>query len=116
MNDGMATWVANDVHNWHEAGPEQILVLGLAFKQDVLDLRNSKVADLITAFRDLGHHVDVHDPIVSAQKALDEYGLELVPTPSDVYDLIVLTVPHRALLRDFEGFAKLLAIGGGSST
>lgn len=113
MNDGMATWVANNVHAWHETGPGRILVLGLAFKQDVPDLRNSKVADLITAFRDLGHQVDVHDPIVSAQEALHEYGLEMVLTPSEVYDLIVLAVPHREILREFERFAKLLAIGGG---
>jgi UDP-N-acetyl-D-galactosamine dehydrogenase len=113
VNDGMATWVANDVHNWHKAGPGRILVLGLAFKQDVPDLRNSKVADLVAAFRDLGHQVDVHDPIVSAEEALHEYELEIVSEPGDAYDLIVLAVPHRKLLQDFGRFSKMLATGGG---
>jgi UDP-N-acetyl-D-galactosamine dehydrogenase len=113
MNDGMAAWVARDVHDWHKAGPGRILILGLAFKPDVPDLRNSKVADLIAAFRDLGHDVDVHDPIVSREDAVHEYGLELVSVPSDTYDLIVLAVPHRVLLREFDRFAKLLVTGGG---
>ena len=118
MNDGMATWVANAVQDWHAGGPGRILMLGLAFKQDVPDLRNSKVADLVTAFRDLGHRVDVHDPLVSAQEALHEYRLEMVAAPHaefvlPEYDLIVLAVPHRALVRDFGRFAGLLAKGGG---
>ncbi|TCQ02866.1 UDP binding domain-containing protein [Sphingomonas sp. PP-CC-3A-396] len=112
MNDGMAKWVAKDVHDWHKTGAGRILVLGLAFKQDVPDLRNSKIADLIAAFRNLGHQVDVHDPIVSPAEALREHGLEMILAPSDTYDLIVLAVPHRELLREFGRFAKLLATGG----
>jgi UDP-N-acetyl-D-galactosamine dehydrogenase len=105
--------VARDVHDWHKAGPGRILILGLAFKPDVPDLRNSKVADLIAAFRDLGHDVDVHDPIVSSEEAVHEYGLELVSVPTDTYDLIILAVPHRVLLEDFDRFATLLVTGGG---
>ena len=113
MNDGMAAWVAKDVHNWHAAGPGRVLILGLAFKQDVPDLRNSKVADLIAEFRNLGHEVDVHDPLVSAQEALHEYGLEIIPEPDSHYDLIVLAVPHRTLVGNFDHFAKMLISGGG---
>ena len=121
MNDGMAAWVAKDVHDWHAgsggerigAGPGKVLMLGLAFKQDVPDLRNSKVADLVAAFKDLGHQVDVHDPLVSAPEALHEYGLELVTAPIDVYDLIVLAVPHRELVDNFARFTGQLAPGGG---
>ena len=118
MNDGMAAWVAKDVHDWHlrsggtEAG--KVLMLGLAFKQDVPDLRNSKVADLVAAFQGLGHRVDVHDPLVSAPEALHEYGLEIVSAPDTAdYDLIVLAVPHRELVEDFARFTGLLAPGGG---
>lgn len=113
MNDGMAGWVAGQVHDWHGRCAGRVLVLGLAFKQDVPDLRNSKVADLVAAFRELGHAVDVHDPLVSAAEALHEYGLELVPEPAGRYDLVVLAVPHRALLRAFGRFAALLTPGGG---
>jgi UDP-N-acetyl-D-galactosamine dehydrogenase len=117
MNDGMATWVAKDVHDWHEqaggSGPGRVLMLGLAFKQDVPDLRNSKVADLVAAFQDLGHRVDVHDPVVSSQEALHEYGIEMLAAPEAEYDLIILAVPHRALVGDFGRFAGLLAKNGG---
>jgi UDP-N-acetyl-D-galactosamine dehydrogenase len=117
MNDGMATWVAKDVHNWHErtagVGPGRVLMLGLAFKQDVPDLRNSKVADLVAAFQGLGHEVDVHDPVVSSPEALHEYGIEMVAAPQAEYDLIILAVPHRALVRDFGRFAGLLTKDGG---
>jgi len=114
MNDGMAAWVAKDVHDWHKAGPGKVLMLGLAFKQDVPDLRNSKVADLVAEFQGLGHQVDVHDPLVSAIEALHEYGLEIVSTPDTAeYDLIVLAVPHRELVQDFARFTGLLAPGGG---
>jgi UDP-N-acetyl-D-galactosamine dehydrogenase len=112
MNDGMAAWVASEVHGWHGA-TGRVLVLGLAFKQDVPDLRNSKVADLVAAFGALGHQVEVHDPLVSAPEALHEYGIELVAEPAGQYDLVVLAVPHRALIDDFARFTTLLAPGGG---
>jgi UDP-N-acetyl-D-galactosamine dehydrogenase len=118
MNDGMAAWVAKDVHDWHArsggTGSGKVLMLGLAFKQNVPDLRNSKVADLVAAFQGLGHRVDVHDPLVSAPEALHEYGLEIVSAPVTAdYDLIVLAVPHRVLVEDFARFTGLLAPGGG---
>lgn len=113
MNDGMASWVAKDVHDWHALGPGRVLMLGLAFKQDVPDLRNSKVVDLIEGFRDLGYQVDVHDPLVSPQDAWDEYGLKMVSKPNAKYNLIILAVPHRALVDNFGQFAKMLIEDGG---
>lgn len=112
-NDGMATWVAGQVHDWNGGNAAQVLVLGLAFKQDVPDLRNSKVADLVAAFEALGHAVDVHDPLVSAPEAMHEYAIPLVDAPAGPYDLVVLAVPHQALLADFGRFAALVAPGGG---
>ncbi len=113
MNDGMASWVAKNVHDWHGAGPSKVLVLGLTFKPDVPDLRNSKVADLVLALRGLGHQIDIHDPLASPQAALHEYGLDIVPEPKDVeYDMIVLAVPHRELIQNFARFVGLLSSGG----
>ena len=112
-NDGMADWTARAIHDWHGRGPGRVLVLGLAFKQDVPDLRNSKVADLVAAFVDLGHSVEVHDPLVSPQEARHEYGLDLVPVPGGPYDLVVLAVPHRALVEDLGRFVALIGDGGG---
>jgi UDP-N-acetyl-D-galactosamine dehydrogenase len=109
MNDGMADWVARTVHGWNGERKGRLLLLGLAFKPDVPDLRNSKVADLIGAFRQLGHDVDVHDPLVSADEARHEYGVDLVAEPAGPYDLMVLAVPHRELVQGFDRFAALLA-------
>ncbi len=115
-NDGMAGWTARTIHDWHARNggttAGRVLVLGLAFKQDVPDLRNSKVADLIAGFRDLGHTVDVHDPLVDAAEAHHEYGLELTADPAAGYDLVVLAVPHRELVDGFDRYAALLADGG----
>ncbi|KQN22951.1 UDP-N-acetyl-D-galactosamine dehydrogenase [Sphingomonas sp. Leaf33] len=112
-NDGMAAWVAGQVHDWHGGGAGRVLILGLAFKPDVPDLRNSKVADLVAAFRSHGHDVDVHDPLVSAEEASHEYGLDLVAEPAGPYDLVVLAVPHRELIDGFATFAALLGPDGG---
>lgn len=115
-NDDMAAWCAGAIHEWkgRENGT-RTLVLGLAFKPDVPDLRNSKVADLVIALRDLGHEVDVHDPLVSAEEARHEYGIDLVSTIGEdaCYDLIVLAVPHRAIVDDFARFASLVRTGRG---
>ncbi|RYE72177.1 MAG: nucleotide sugar dehydrogenase, partial [Oxalobacteraceae bacterium] len=112
MNDGMADWVARTVHDWNGGRAGRVLMLGLAFKPDVPDLRNSKVADLIGAFRQLGHDVDVHDPLVSAEEARHEYGVDVIAEAKGPYDLVVLAVPHRVLVQDFGRFAGLLAEGG----
>ncbi len=111
-NDGMADWVARTVHDWNGGRPGRVLMLGLAFKPDVPDLRNSKVADLFGAFRQLGHDVDVHDPLVSVEESRHEYGMDLIAEPQGPYDLVVLAVPHRELVQDFDRFAGLLAQGG----
>jgi UDP-N-acetyl-D-glucosamine/UDP-N-acetyl-D-galactosamine dehydrogenase len=112
MNDGMSRWVARSIHDWRGAGVARVLVLGLAFKHDVPDLRNSKVADLIAELRELGHAVDVHDPLVSAAEAKHEYGIDLAADPAGRYDLIILAVPHRALVERFRHFAALLSENG----
>jgi UDP-N-acetyl-D-galactosamine dehydrogenase len=112
MNDGMADWVARAVHGWNGERKGRVLMLGLAFKPDVPDLRNSKVADLIGAFQQLGHEVDVHDPLVSAKEARHEYGVNLVAEPAGPYNLVVLAVPHRELVQRFDRFAGLLAEDG----
>ncbi|QQV78904.1 nucleotide sugar dehydrogenase [Sphingomonas aliaeris] len=112
-NDGMANWVAEQVHAWNGARAGRVLVLGLAFKQDVPDLRNSKVAELVAAFAGLGHTVDVHDPLVSAPEAQHEYGIDLLDTPEGPYDLVILAVPHQELLAGFGRFTAMVAPEGG---
>jgi UDP-N-acetyl-D-glucosamine/UDP-N-acetyl-D-galactosamine dehydrogenase len=83
-------------------------VLGLTFKEDVKDIRNSKVPDIVTELRQFGIEALVHDPLASAEEARHEYGLSLVPFEElRALDALVLTVAHRAFLEG--GAEKLLA-------
>lgn len=98
-NDGMANWVAEELHRHREQRGGRTLVLGLTFKEDVPDLRNSKVADLIAHLANLGHAVTVHDPLADPDEARHEYEIDLDGNALDgIYDLIVLAVPHREYL------------------
>ncbi len=101
INDGMGSHVAQRViklmtqRRIHAAG-SNVLVLGLAFKENCPDLRNTRVVDVVEEFRSYHANVEVHDPWVSADEARHEYGLELVPelVPGR-YDAVILAVAHR---------------------
>jgi UDP-N-acetyl-D-galactosamine dehydrogenase len=94
INDGMGAWVAGEL-SAKLSPSSDVLVLGLTFKEDVPDLRNSKVADVIAALKKLGHRVDVADPRANPVEAAHEYGLTLVPNPAaTAYDAVLVAVPH----------------------
>lgn len=114
INDTMAQWVADRLHSARAAKPGTVLVLGLTFKEDVPDLRNSKVADVVSALSDKGHDVTVHDPHADGAEAVHEYGLTLDTGALDRrYDLVLLAVPHRRYLELGAGrLAALVADGG----
>jgi len=101
INDNMALYVAGEVVRLMTAKrihvkSSRILVLGLAFKENTPDLRNSKVADVVAELKQNGAKVDVWDPWVSAREAAAEYGIKLVKRPvRGAYDAIVLAVGHR---------------------
>jgi UDP-N-acetyl-D-galactosamine dehydrogenase len=117
INDGMAQWVAERLHAARGGHRGSVLVLGLTFKEDVPDLRNSKVADLVVSLGDLGHQVTVHDPHADAQEARHEYGIELRGgAPEGQFDIVLLAVPHRHYLdlgperlRELSGEGGMLA-------
>lgn len=97
-NDGMAGWAAAKIHEKvGKAG--RVLVLGLTFKENVPDLRNSKIADLVGALAGFGHTVLTHDPMADAAEARHEFGIDLVDDPfTGRYDAVILAVPHREYL------------------
>ncbi len=115
INDGMGQHVAQRViklmtqRRIHASG-SNILVLGLAFKENCPDLRNTRVTDVVGEFASYGAKVDVHDPWVSADEARHEYGLELVDelVPAS-YDAIVLAVAHREFVE--LGADRIRALG-----
>ncbi|HVR90007.1 MAG TPA: nucleotide sugar dehydrogenase [Novosphingobium sp.] len=113
-NDGMAAWVAAKLHEVRGSVAGSVLVLGLTFKENVPDLRNSKVADLIRELTALGHTVTVHDPHADADEAHHEYGIALsADALTHQHDLVLLAVPHREYLAlDAAALRNSVAPGG----
>jgi UDP-N-acetyl-D-galactosamine dehydrogenase len=94
INDGMGAWVADALHERAGGKPGRALVLGLTFKEDVPDLRNSRVFDLIDRLKELGHEVDVADPLADAGELEREHGLKVVEPNGARYGLVVGAVAH----------------------
>ena len=119
INDNMALYVtAQIVKRMVKKGiaaPEaRVLMLGLAFKENCPDVRNTKVVDVVSELQSYDMRVDIHDPWVDAAAAKAEYGVELVSEPEQgAYDVIVIAVAHdefRAL-----GEAGMRAFGNENS-
>ena len=110
INDGMGSFVATQVlrlmaQRGISIVGARILVLGLAFKENCPDLRNTRVVDIVRELQDYHAQVDVHDPWVDAAEARHEYGLDPVAEPpAGGYDAIIIAVGHRQ-------FAELGATG-----
>jgi UDP-N-acetyl-D-glucosamine/UDP-N-acetyl-D-galactosamine dehydrogenase len=119
LNDNMPIYVANRiVRLMIKAGIQvrgsRILILGLTFKENCPDIRNTKVVDMVRELADLGAKVDVHDPWADADEAQAEYGIPLVAEPeAGAYDAIVLAVAH-AQFRDL-GATGVRAFGADPS-
>jgi len=98
INEGMSGFIAGQIHKHLGRKPSRILMLGLTFKENVPDLRNSKSADLVRHLAEMGHHVDVHDPCADPDEAKKEYGLDLHPVLNEIppADCIVGAVRHEA--------------------
>lgn len=114
INDGMADWVAERLHSARAGKAGSVLVMGLTFKEDVPDLRNSKVADVIKALAAKGHDVTIHDPHADSEEATHEYGVTLTSDALERrYDLVLLAVAHREYLAmGSDALAALVADGG----
>ena len=105
INDGMAAYVAQQtvkrlMQNGGPVKEAKVIVLGLTFKENCPDIRNSKVAGLIAELQDFGCNVSVHDPIADPAQARLEYGIALLPwdsLPGDA-DAIVAAVSHQAYI------------------
>jgi UDP-N-acetyl-D-galactosamine dehydrogenase len=77
----------------------RVLVLGLTFKENCPDVRNTKVADVVRELKSFGCKVDVHDPWASSAEAEHEYGITLIAEPKrGSYDAIVVAVAHKEYL------------------
>lgn len=101
INDGMAGYVAKKVlqyiiqHNGNIKNA-QVLIMGATFKENVSDIRNSKVADVVKELQSYSLNVHITDPHAESDELKHEYGFELTPEPGKEYDAVIITVPHNA--------------------
>lgn len=106
INDNMGVHIANKViklmaQNDHPIKNANVLVLGITFKENCPDIRNSRVVDVINELKGFGVNVEVYDPLADASEVKHEYGLGLVAKPSKKYHGIVMAVAHNAF-RDLD--------------
>jgi UDP-N-acetyl-D-galactosamine dehydrogenase len=100
INDSMGTYIAGQViklmnQSRLQVWGSRVLVLGLAFKENCPDLRNTRVVDVITELQSYNVDVDVYDPWADPEDARKEYGIELIEEPeAGGYDAIILAVAH----------------------
>ncbi|GAC1447962.1 MAG: nucleotide sugar dehydrogenase [Chitinophagaceae bacterium] len=97
INDDMARYVARKVitHVLQNSTKPKVLVKGVTFKENVSDIRNSKIIDTVKELLAFNIHVDVEDPYAMAEDVLEEYGLHLTTRVDDDYDAVIVTVPHH---------------------
>jgi UDP-N-acetyl-D-galactosamine dehydrogenase len=118
VNDSMGRYVGKQtvkklIASGKSLKGSRVLVMGITFKEDVTDIRNSKVVDLISELADFGLSVDIVDPGVTSHQVKEEYGIELAKAPSGKYDAVIVAVSHKeylGLTEDF--FSQLLNKSG----
>ena len=119
INDGMGKFIAEQtvkqlIQHGSPVKGADVIVLGLTFKEDVPDLRNSRVIDVVRELESYGARVHVHDPVAQPEEAEHEYGVKLVAWEAlPRAAAIVGAVAHRAFkARSVDDFVAKLAPGG----
>jgi len=106
VNDGMGVRIAREcikmlLRQGHKGDGLRVTVLGLAFKEDVPDIRNSKVVDIVRELESVGIEVQVHDPVADRDAARHEYGITLKPRDElKPADAVIVAVKHNVFLDD----------------
>lgn len=115
INDSMGSYVAQEavklmIKKGHKVKDSNVLVLGITFKENCPDIRNSRVIDVINEFKEFGCHVDIHDPWADKDEVREEYGVDLITSQEELmvrkdnlpehpgYDCIFLAVKHDLFL------------------
>ncbi len=107
-NDEMPIFIAKKINEILDK-KSKILFLGITFKEDVPDLRNSKSFDLISCLRKSNHNVELHDPFISTQ----EIGfIDFKNVKDSSFDAVILAVPHKFYIKNFSKIKKFLKLGG----
>jgi UDP-N-acetyl-D-glucosamine/UDP-N-acetyl-D-galactosamine dehydrogenase len=112
INDDMAKYVARKIitHVLRNSSEPKVLIKGVTFKENVSDIRNSKIVDTVKELLAFNIKVDMEDPYADEVEVLEEYGLHLTQVLANDYDAVVITVPHLPYLslsdKDFVSMTK----------
>ncbi|HON09252.1 MAG TPA: nucleotide sugar dehydrogenase [Chitinispirillaceae bacterium] len=104
INDAMGRYFARElikklIHQKLNIMGSNVLILGITFKENVPDIRNSKVIDIVNELKDFGLNVDVWDPVADPSEVHEEYGINLNPDPpKHFYEAVILAVKHNLFL------------------
>lgn len=118
INDSMGRYIGKQtvkkmIHVGKNLKDSRVLIMGMTFKENVTDIRNSKVADVLSELDEFGVKVDVIDPGASKHEVKEEYGIELKDKPEGKYDAIILAVSHNEYMNLEESFfSELLSKDG----
>ena len=109
VNDSMGRYIGKQtvkkiINAGKGVNKSRVLVMGITFKENVSDIRNSKVVDIISELNEFGVEVDVIDPNASPLEVKEEYNIELKSAPSGKYDAIIVAVNHRQYISLNEAF------------
>ncbi|MDI3521535.1 MAG: UDP-N-acetyl-D-glucosamine/UDP-N-acetyl-D-galactosamine dehydrogenase [Anaerophaga sp.] len=111
INDAMGPYVAKQVvkkliSKGHKINGSNVLIMGATFKENVSDIRNSKVADVYHELKSFSVNVDVADPHASSEELMEEYGYGLVDKIDKKYDAVILAVNHDEYMNLDESYFK----------
>ena len=110
INDDMAKYVARKIitHVLKNSNEPRVLVKGVTFKENVSDIRNSKIVDTVKELLLFNIQVDVEDPYAQGDEVHEEYGLKICEKEETDYDAVIITVPHKPYLElDDDYFAGI---------
>ncbi len=101
INDSVHTMIAKEIVKYlierdKPLKQTKVLVMGVTFKENVTDIRNSKVPELIRELQEFSINVDAVDPMASAEEFMHEYGIQLAPAPGPKYDAVLVAVNHES--------------------
>ncbi len=118
VNDSMGSYVAKQtvkkiIAAKKNIGESNVLIMGATFKENVSDVRNSKVADIIKEFISFGVNIEVVDPHASSEELIHEYGFGLIDSPKRKYDAVVIAVNHTEYLNFDEKYYNSILSNGG---
>jgi UDP-N-acetyl-D-galactosamine dehydrogenase len=109
INDSMGKYVAKKVirhiiKNNGDVKSSKVLIMGATFKENVSDIRNSRVSDVVAALKEFYVNVDVEDPYADSEELKHEYGFGLTEKIANDYDVVIITVPHKDFMLLDDGY------------